>query len=261
MPPAVTRAMAERAPGALRYTDGYDSWAAATAAAGAYSESAILDQVRRATDDVVAGRAAMERDGVTFDHIEQRWPVAGALLWRASLDGGRLRVLDFGGSLGSSLRQVTPLLGGVDVTWGVVEQPTFVSAGRAYEDERLRFFETIDECCGAITPTVALLSSVLQYLPDPHAVIRAVLASGVDTIIIDRTPMTTLASDVPIVQHVPAQIYAASYPAWLLSHDLLLADTVGWTLVSEFPGIEPAGRTSGGRDFSWQGMLLTRDPS
>ena len=203
----------------------------------------------------------MERDGVTFDRIEQRWPVAGALLWRASLAGGSLRVLDFGGSLGSSMRQLEPLLGGIDVAWGVVEQPAFVAAGHAYQDERLRFFETIDECASALAPTVALLSSVLQYLPDPHDVLRTVLASGVDTVVIDRTPMTTRATDLPIVQHVPEEIYSASYPAWLLSRDLLLADAPGWELVAEFPGIEPEGRTSGGTVFSWQGMLLTRDPS
>lgn len=256
LPPAITRAIAGR--GSLRFVDGYTDWAAAAAAAGAYSEASILAQVQAATDRVVAGEAAFERDGVTFDHLEYRWPVVASLLWRASVGGGRLSVLDFGGSLGSSLRQTGTLLDSVDLSWGVVEQPSFVEAGRRYEDGRLRFFATVGECVGAITPDAVLLSSVLQYLPDPHAVLAELGDCGADTIIIDRTPMTEEGVDVPVVQHVPAEIYRASYPAWLLSGPRLLADLPGWRLVADIPGIEPDMRTSGGQDFAWRGMLLTR---
>ena len=256
LPPAITRAVAGR--GALRFVDGYASWAAAEAAAGTYSEGSILAQVQAATDRVVAGEAAFERDGVTFDRLEYRWPVVAALLWRASTGGGRLSVLDFGGSLGSSLRQTGTLLDAVDLTWGVVEQPSFVAAGAAYASERLRFFTSVADCVEATRPTFALLSSVLQYLPEPEAVIATVRDCGVDTLVIDRTPMTDLDHDVPVVQHVPAQIYQASYPAWLLSRPRLLDALPGWQVVADIDGIEPDMRTSGGIDFRWRGMLMTR---
>jgi putative methyltransferase (TIGR04325 family) len=258
LPPALTRALVERSRVSLRFVDGFDSWAAATERAGAYSEGAILDQVQRATDEVIAGRAAFERDGVTFEQPEYRWPLAAAMLWRAALASGRLSVLDFGGSLGSSYRQLSRLLDGLDVSWGVVEQHGFVEAGRQYEDEHLRFFGTIAECTASIAPSVALLSGVLQYLPDPHAILREIAATGVDAIVIDRTPVTALDHDLPVVQEVPATIYEASYPAWLLSTDLLLADVPGWDLVADFPGIEDDQRTTSGLEFAWKGMLLTR---
>lgn len=258
LPPVLTRALVERNRVSLRFVDGFDSWQAATDRAGAYSESAILAQVQRATDEVVAGRAAFERDGVTFDQLEYRWPLAAALLWRAALASGRLSVLDFGGSLGSSYRQLARLLDGLDVSWGVVEQHDFVEAGRQYEDEHLRFFETIAQCTAAIDPSVALLSGVLQYLPDPHAILREIAGSGVDAIVIDRTPVTGLDRDLPVVQEVPATIYEASYPAWLLSTDLLLAALPDWDLVAGFPGIEDDQRTTSGLEFAWKGMLLTR---
>lgn len=255
-PPALTRALTDRRGGRLRFVDGYPTWAAAEAAAGTYSETSILEQVRRATDDVVAGRAVFERDGVTFDEPDYAWPVAAALLWRASL--GPLSVLDFGGSLGSSYRQMAPLLDAVDLTWAVVEQPAFVEAGRAYQDERLRFFATIDECAAATRPTVALASGVLQYLPDPYAILADLLACGVDAVIIDRTPFVDGSADLAVVQQVPPEIYAASYPAWMLSHDRLLAAFAGWRVVSEFPTLDAATSTTSGVPIRWGGLLAVR---
>jgi putative methyltransferase (TIGR04325 family) len=252
------RALAARAPGQLRFIDGFADWQAAQDASTGYSQGSILERVASATDEVVAGRAAFERDAVTFDRVEYRWPVAAALLWAATRHDGRLRVLDFGGSLGSSYRQQERLLRGVDVQWGVVEQPGFVEAGRAYEDGRLRFFETIEACCAELQPTVALLSGVLQYLPSPHAILDQVSRSGIEILVIDRTPFTDRADDLPTVQEVPPTIYPASYPAWLLSRERLLAGLAGWELLDEFPSFEPSLTTKGGVPFSWHGMLLAR---
>ena len=257
-PPVLMRALAARTPGQLRFIDGFDDWSAATAASTGYSEGSILHRVAAATDEVVAGRAAFERDGVTFDRVEYRWPVTAALLWAAARHDGMLRVLDFGGSLGSSYRQQARVLHDVDVQWGIVEQAGYVEAGRTYEDGRLRFFSTIDDCCSELHPTVALLSGVLQYLPSPHAVLEEVSRSDVEILVIDRTPFTDLPDDLPTVQEVPPTIYAASYPAWLLSRERLLRGLVGWELVDEFPSFEPALTTTGGVPFTWHGMLLVR---
>lgn len=258
LPPALTRALTRPDPGALRFEDGFASWPDAVAAAGGYDESSILDSIGAATQEVVAGRAVFERDGVTFDHHEYRWPVAAGLL-RSAARHGHLNVLDFGGSLGSSYRQYLPLLDGIEVAWGVVEQDAFVAAGQAFTTESLHFFTTISQCVAALQPNTALLSSVLQYLPDPYTVLAELNSLPIDTVIIDRTPMLDGAVDVVTVQHVPSSIYAASYPAWLLSRDRLISALPGWSLVDEFPGIEPDMRTTGGVDFSWRGLLLTRE--
>ena len=258
LPPALVRAVSRPAAGALRFEDGYADWAAAAAASTGYDESGILARIRAATDDVVAGRAAFERDGVTFGTYEYRWPVVGGLLLSAARNGGRLAVLDFGGSLGSTYRQYRPLLAGTEVQWGVVEQPAFVAAGREYEDGSLSFFASIDECLSAVRPDVVLLSSVLQYLADPHDTLRRLGACGAHVLIIDRTPMTDGPDDIATLQIVPPTIYDASYPAWLLSGSRLTEDLPGWDLVDEFPGIEPDMRTTGGVPFTWQGRILVR---
>jgi putative methyltransferase (TIGR04325 family) len=256
LPPAVVRALAGRPAGQLVFEDGFDSWAAAGAAAGGYDAAAILDQVRRATDEVVAGRSAMERDGVLFDRVEVRWPVAGPLLWQAATHAGSLRVLDFGGSLGSTYRQLSALTFGLEVQWAVVEQPAFVEAGAGYADGRLSFHATIGDAVRAVTPTVALLSSVLQYLPDPQAVLGELSRCGVEAIVLDRMPMTDADTDRPAVERVPPEIYAGSYATWLLSQERLLAAAPGWRVLDRFPGIEPAGRTTTGVAFDWRGFVL-----
>lgn len=258
LPPALARALTGTPSGTLVFEDGFADWAGAQRAAGGYDAAAILAQVRAATDEVVAGRAAMERDGVLFDHVEVRWPVAGPLLWQAARHGGSLRVLDFGGSLGSTYRQLSALLAGLDVRWAVVEQPSFVEAGAAYADGRLAFYRTIADAVIQTEPTVALLSSVLQYLPDPHGVLRDLAGSGVEAIVVDRTPMTDAATDRPVVEHVPAEIYAGSYATWLLSEPRLLAAVPGWRVLDRFAGIEPPGRTTGGVEFDWRGFVLVR---
>ncbi len=255
LPPAVTRALAGRTPGALEFEDGFSTWEQARAAAGGYDAASILAQVRSATDAVVAGRAAMERDGVLFDRVDVRWPVAGPLLWQAAKHGS-LRVIDYGGSLGSTYRQLAALTADLDVHWAVVEQPAFVAAGADYVDGRLSFHPTIDDAVTAVRPTAALLSSVLQYLPDPHAELRALAACGVEAIIVDRTPMTDEAEDRPAVEHVPPEIYAGSYATWLLSDERLLAAVPGWRVLDRFPGIEPDGLTTGGVAFDWRGFVL-----
>ncbi len=259
-PPLVSRAFARRSKHATRFLDGFDSWEAATTAASGYANAAILSQVVRATDAVVAGEAAFERDGVTFDAIEYRWPVAAALMWQAARSGGSLRVLDFGGSLGSTYRQYSRLFTDLAVAWGVVEQDKFVAAGRRFEDGRLSFHDSVCACAESLDPNVALFSSVLQYLEDPYAIIDDVVRTGVQTVVVDRTPMTELPQDVPAVQLVPASIYAASYPSWLFSHEKLAAHFPGWDLIDTFRGIETDTSTRSGIPVSWRGMILTRRP-
>lgn len=258
MPPILGRALARRSQHAHRFVDDYPTWESASAAAAGYSQSAILAQVEQATEDVISGRAAFERDGVAFDEIEYRWPVAAALLWQAARDGGRLNVLDFGGSLGSTYRQYTPLIEGLNVRWGVVEQANYVAAGRRFANEQLSFHDTIGACTTEVHPRVGLLSSVLQYLASPYEVLDAIALSEVEVIIIDRTPMTELDRDVPAVQVVPPSIYTASYPAWLFSRERLATHLPLWKVIDTFPGIEPDLRTSGGTPVSWLGMILRR---
>jgi len=257
-PPMLARALSGQARHETRLVDGYESWDAAVDAAHGYDEAELLSHVVAATELVTSGAAAFERDGVTFEKLEYRWPVVGALLWQAARHNGHLRVLDFGGSLGSTFRQYQPLLTDLDVRWTVVEQPAFVSAASAYTTDQLTFHTTIASAIAVSVPTVVLFSSVLQYVPLPHAVLREAADCGAEAIIIDRTPMTSLDSDVPSLQVVPPALYEASYAAWLLSKTRLINDLPLWEVIDEFAGIEPPTTSKKGIEVRWDGMILAR---
>jgi hypothetical protein len=70
-----------------------------------YADVSIAKQVRFATRQVLAGKQAYERDGVLFDKIQYSWPLLSVLLWVALKNDGRLEVVDFGGSMGTTYFQ------------------------------------------------------------------------------------------------------------------------------------------------------------
>lgn len=238
------------------------SWDDAVRASTGYDAAEILRRVEAATRQVVAGQAAFERDSVAFPHIEHPFPVLAGLLRAAAEADGPLTVLDFGGSLGSSYRQCRPFLAVLPrVHWMVVEQPHFVQAGRArYTTDELVFHATIGDAAAARTPHAVLTSSSLQYLPDPHAVLAQLAATGARTLLIDRTPLVDADADRVIVQQVPPSIYPASYPCWILGRARLLAALGdGWELLADYPCADAPLRTDAG-DVPVRGCILRRLP-
>ncbi len=261
LPPALVRALAPATP--LTFTGDFASWPQAVAQSVGYDHALILERVLAATLKVKSGEAAYERDSVLFQRIDYVWPVTTALLWAAARNAGELRVLDFGGSLGSTYFQNRALIDPLPlVRWGVVEQPAFVAAGRKHvADDRLSFHDAIDACVAHARPGVVLLSSVLQYLEDPYAVLRSLAAVGACVIVIDRTPISDDGQQRIVIQHVPPSIYPASYPMRILSMSAVLAALgPGWRLTASVTAPEGQAHVPGLR-FSFMGMILesTRD--
>ncbi len=246
------------APFAVRMVGDYTSWDEAVRASGGYDAPQIVDTVVKATTAVLEGRAAYERDGVEFEEPEVRWPLLACLLFVAARQGGRLTVLDFGGSLASTFLQHRHLLQGLSgVHWCVVEQPQFVERAAALPfPPEVSFFTSVEACAGRHPPDVILLSSVLQYLPAPYDTLRRLLALGAPFVLLDRTPTVTGAQDRLTIQRVPPSIYRATYPSWFLSR-LKLADTFqpGHRLVAEFEALDRANI-----DARFLGMLWQRTP-
>ena len=251
----------KRRTGPSAFEDFAGTWAEAQAAVEGYSAADIIDRVLQASLAVHEGRAVHERDSVNFDRIHYSWPVLAGLLWSAADHGGSLRVVDVGGSLGTSYRQNRRFLASMrEVSWAVVEQPNFVSAGREHlEDGALTFHETVG-AASATRPRVGLVSSSLQYFEDPHGALANLTATGISMLIIDRTPVHPGDDDRVTLQHVPPSIYPATYPARLLSLTKLVRalSDLGWTVVEEFETLERPMVTRAGFPFRWTGMICTR---
>lgn len=259
LPPALLRYLLPWFGLTIRYRGCYASHAEAAARSTGYDAGEILAKVEQATGAVLAGTAVAERDGVLLEQRQAPYPVIAELLFVATQAGGRLRVCDFGGSLGSVYRACGDYLAGCsEVRWGVVEQPMFVSAGQQrFANEQLRFYASLDACAVDIAPQVLLLSSVLQYLAEPLAFLQQVNAGNWSSIIIDRTPFVTAGPSVVTVQSVPARWVKSSYPSWLLAAEEIKRALPDFAVVGEFPALD--GRIGSGRlcaDF--RGMILRR---
>jgi putative methyltransferase (TIGR04325 family) len=238
----------------IRFSGEYGSWAEAVSASGNYGNPAIIDRVIGSARRVKNGEAAFERDGVAFLHSEYNFPLVFALL-RAGARDERINVIDFGGSLGSSYFQNRSLLSGaVPIRWAVVEQPDFVEVGkREFCTSELSFHESIEDAHAHVGSGVLLLSSVLQYLPDPAEFLEQAVSHAFQSVIIDRTPFMVDDRTRLTVQHVPQQIYAASYPVWFFDASLLQNLGPRYKLIASWPALDTLQPAKG--RAVWKGFL------
>jgi putative methyltransferase (TIGR04325 family) len=258
LPPALIERLKPLLGIGIYFSDNYTDWGTASAHASGYDSVLILEQVEQAMLKVKAGEAAFERDSVLFDEVQHSFPVLAGLLRAALENGNQLSVLDFGGSLGSSYFQCREFLSVLpSLKWGVVEQEHFVHCGqRIFEAAQLRFFCTIAECLQQATPNVALLSSVLQYLPKPYHVLDELMNSRVPYIIIDRTPFGDQETDFITVQRVPPSIYVASYPCWVFGKQSFLDKfRARYKVIAQFNSGD-GNAIAKGREFTFGGMIL-----
>jgi len=236
----------------------YSSWQDALDNVSGYHSATILEKTRTALLEVKEGRAAFERDTVLFHSPEYSWHLLASLMLVAAQCGGRLSVLDFGGSLGSAYFQHRPFLHSLnEVRWDVVEQQEHVRVGREwFEDQELRFYTGIEESLVHGPPNVVLLGSVLQYLERPHEVLGRLLSLPCNHVLIDRTPFWEGAADRLCVQKVPPAIYEGSYPCWVFARQPFMgALTIEWKVLAEFRNTD---RLPAPVAIDWRGMLLVR---
>lgn len=256
-PPFLQRAV--RRGRALRFEGDYASWEDARKASGGYDSAEISSRVFEAEMKVKRGEAADARDGVCFDGIQFSLPVMAALARATVTCAGPLRVVDYGGALGGLYRQYKAFMPSARVEWVVVEQPRYVELGKThFQGGELRFAPSLDDALQGRPADVALLSSVLQYLPTPYELLRQLAAAAVPCVVIDRTPCSPLARDLLTVQMVPAQIYPASYPCWIFSRQRLLG-AVGSTYTLVCESADASGEWESDRGtFVLAGFILDR---
>jgi putative methyltransferase (TIGR04325 family) len=224
------------------FSGNYDSWAEARAASVGYDDASVLAKVVAATRDVSAGRAAWERDGVTFAEPAVNPDLLAVLREIAGAEGSRLDVADFGGALGSTWWQHRAALTDLThVRWRVIEQAHYVAAGREFTDSVLTFHPTLADAVQDGEPSTVLLSGVLQYMENPSVLLEEAVRLGFRHIIIDRTAFSTTGGKRLVVQRPPAELGGA-YPCWLSERGELLAPLSAsyrlrreWVALDRFP--------------------------
>ncbi len=234
----------------------FKTWEEAKSKTTGYDSALILDKVRDSMYKVKEGLAVYERDSVLFDTIHYSWPLLTGLMMAAANDGGRLNVLDFGGSLGSTYYQNKKFLAHIHgVVWSIVEQDHFVDIGKkSFEDNILKFYPTITDCMKDQLPNVIVLSGVLQYLENPHSFIDSLInETQANFILIDRTPFSL--KERIVVQVVPASIYKASYPCHIFNLEKFKNQFLekGYTFIEEFDAVDGDKKS-----FQFRGFILSK---
>jgi putative methyltransferase (TIGR04325 family) len=139
----------------------------------------------------------------------------------------------------------------------VVEQKHYVEAGlREFSKGPVTFHDTVAAACTARKPNLALLSSVLPYLPDPYSLFQEIVGLNIQHLVVDRTFFLRRPGERLTVQTVPEWIYPASYPAWFLDEAKLkeIARKAGYGLVAEFSALDenhPEGEKANAKGFYW----------
>jgi putative methyltransferase (TIGR04325 family) len=200
----------------------YLSWEEAEAlSCGGYERNNILGVTLASTLKVKNGEAVFERDSVVFDEIQYSFGMLASLQKVAIENGNSLKVLDFGGALGSHYFQNKEFLKPIAIKkWVVVEQEHYVKTGKEkIADGVLDFAYSIDEIVEA---NALIASSVIQYLDMSYKWLKKLVDKGIPYMIFDRTAFSLENRDRLTLQKVPPEIYEASYPAWFLDEQKFL---------------------------------------
>jgi putative methyltransferase (TIGR04325 family) len=208
--------------GCISFDYKFSSWEAAEKATSGYDNEVIIEKVATSARLVSSGKAVYERDSVIFNEIQYSWPLLAGLLLAATW-ASKLRVVDFGGSLGTTFRQNRKFIGCLpfECQWRVVEQEKFVEIGtREFTTKNLSFYLSImDARLDGVD--VVLFGGSICYVSEPYKYISQAVEIDAEFIVFDRTPMTTKAYDTFAVQHIPADIYKASFPVRSFNYDNL----------------------------------------
>lgn len=233
----------------------YKSWQEAKESCSGYDSGIIIEKVRDSSLKIKEGKAVYERDSFIFEEIQYSFPLLSSLMWIAAQNNGKLTVLDFGGSLGSSYYQNKKFLDSLnEVHWCIVEQPQFVKTGLDnFESKELHFFYSIDDCLKSHNVDIVLLSSVLQYIEEPYQLLEKIKQTGLKYVLIDRTPFIS-GPDRITVQKVNPAIYKASYPCWFFNEEKFVKSVNGYKMLFEFKALDRSNIKS-----EFKGFLFEKD--
>jgi putative methyltransferase (TIGR04325 family) len=204
-----------------QWTGNHSSWAQAQALCSGYSSDIILQKLVHAQTEVLNERADYERDTVLFFKKEFNFFLVSSFFY--AVRAGAIRVVDFGGALGSAYFQNRDAFGATKLSWAVVEQENVVQVGKEkFQNENLNFFHSLIEAKNSNQAQILFSSCTLPYLEQPYQILQEIIDSDFEFIILDRIGFNAGEGTRLTVQKVPRSIYSASYPCWFLNETKFL---------------------------------------
>jgi len=239
----------------------YNSWADAVAVSSGWNADNVLSRVKASLLKIKNGQAVYERDSVLFDKPQYSWPLLAALQRVALEHGGELKVLDFGGSLGTTYFQNRSFLSGLkNLQWNIVEQKNYAATGReSFESSELHFFDDWKNAVKSANANVLIASSVIQYLEHPFEQMEKFINAGFEYIIFDRTSFISAADHKIAIQKVKPTIYNATFPIWFFNYEKFLGNFAGkYEVIGEFKAFVADHYEISGVPGGDRGIILKR---
>ncbi len=163
----------------------YTDYAEALADTHTYEDPQLID--------LVSAKTLACRDSLASEpmHLVRSWHTLQTLFVLARIGiEGPLRVLEVGGACGALYFEMSHFLAEKIQAWHVVETPSMAKAARRlFQDDRLRFFDSLQEGIAGYEPDLIIASFVLPYLPNPIEFFGFLLDVGARYVYVCRTPV------------------------------------------------------------------------
>jgi putative methyltransferase (TIGR04325 family) len=245
----------------IAFEGNYPSWADAAEACGTagYAERNIAEKTLQSVLAVKDGQAVFERDSVLFDEIHYSWPLLSAILLAALRSGDQFKILDFGGSLGSTYFQNRKFFSeiGKSLHYGIVEQSHYVDIGNTHiAGSDIAFYKSAGDFHDTVgAPDLVILSGVLQNLEEPFVLMDGVLKLRPSFVCLDRTPFLAQGGERISIQVVPEWIYPAKYPHRFFDETSFVHhfESAGYRILERFDAIDGSNEIA-----AWKGFIFVK---
>ena len=206
----------------IYYTGPYARWEEAKVNSTGYNSNEIFEKVRKSAFYVKNHKKGYERDSIiTYDDNYDNYLIKILDIY-SKKKNKTLKILDFGGSLGSLYFYYKDKINN-KFNWSIIEQKKFVKEGRrTFQNSELYFFNSIEEYKKTFLPDIIIASSSLQYLENYKDILNKILNLNPDYIIILKTPFDNKMFDEIYVQKPPKNVYNSTYPSWIFSYETFL---------------------------------------
>jgi putative methyltransferase (TIGR04325 family) len=214
----------------IKIEKSFANWSEAILSSGKYSNNKIFHKSKNSFLKVIRGKAVYERDSVLFFNKNLNLPLISLMeRIRKKKKNKLLKVLDFGGSFGSTYFQNREYFSdSTKYIWDIIEQKKIVNfAKKKIKMRNLFFYESLTGYIKKNKPDIVLFSSVLHYLESPFSVLSLLKKSNISYFIILKTPFFNNKSEIKM-QVNPSYIYKANYPIRIFNEHLFKSFFIKW---------------------------------
>lgn len=240
------------------WSGNYKNWSEATKKCNGYDDAHILEECKKALQKVKNGEAVYERDGVIYSEVSYAWGILAGLQKAAIENDGKLCVIDFGGSLGSTYYQHIDFLKGIkNIDWCIIEQKHFVDCGKEYfENDQLKFYYSIEEALQYHKPNVLLLSSVVNYLEYANKWVDQFASLEIPYVIVDRTSFVKNHEDLITIQKNPNSNPEISYPCWFFHETKFVKRFKKYNKLADINSEVSSLKIDDAQEVYWKGFIF-----